>query len=686
LATGDTHNLNIQQALLAQWESAITTQIQTHQLLSLPEQLILREQANTHGMSVGDGRVALAQLNLTPGCLAQNARKIWTVLQTAEALQLDLAVFSELSLMGYSPKDMILRFPFLANESLKWLDVLAQKTGQTHALVGFAEPNTTGTGKPYFNSVALIGQGKVQQIFRKTLLPSYNEFEDTRQFESWQYGTPVSTTWQENEKNTRVSSPVFELYGRRYGVLICEDMWQGHSPFKMPLYPSNPMDVVLSHHPDILVNCSASPSRQGKAEKRHRLCQFIAQQTGKPLLYVNQVGTLDEIAFDGASSVYTDTGECLVKAQSFQEDCRIIETDRLKCWHLHRQPTPVQPDSSLETSSSSSFLALGRADLPRAYAALLQGIRDYFKKTGFQRAVLGLSGGLDSSVTAVLLVDALGAENVAGFSMPSDLTPTQNRLDAQQLATHLGIHFCEVSIVDSLTIAHQNLASVCQAMDTCWPLRDAASNATENIQAITRATLLRQIGNTYKALPIATSDKSEFYLGYATVNGDMSGALAPLGDLCKTRVRELAKWLNQNRSSPDAIPEAVMSKPSGADLKRDVHTGKLVTAEDELMPYLFADEIIWRIEVLHQSYQEMLETPFWFEQENLVSNAKKEEWLQRFFKRMGASVFKWFVAPPVLMMDQGGSLAKSDYHHLITSQNIEWKGHSIEEMQAFINS
>ncbi|HEY9744931.1 MAG TPA: NAD(+) synthase, partial [Oculatellaceae cyanobacterium] len=208
---------------------------------------------------------------------------------------------------------------------------------------------------------------------------------------------------------------------------------------------------------------------------------------------------------------------------------------------------------------------------------------------------------------------------------------------------------------------------------------------------ISRATLLRQLGNEFRALPVATSDKSELYLGYATVNGDMSGALAPLGDLPKTKVRALAQWLNHHRpphvkTPRDVIPAAVIQRPSGADLKRDPKTGKLVTAEDELMPYEFADEVIWRIEALRQSFEEMLKAPFQYEERYVLSPEKKAEWLQKFYNRMARAVFKWFVAPPILITEGNGSIAKTDYHHPIVAGKICWTGHTDAEIAGCLDS
>jgi NAD+ synthase/NAD+ synthase (glutamine-hydrolysing) len=275
--------------------------------------------------------------------------------------------------------------------------------------------------------------------------------------------------------------------------------------------------------------------------------------------------------------------------------------------------------------------------------------------------------------------------------MPSRLTPKENKTDAQILADNLGIQLIEIPIADISEAFAVGLDASRPALTPTWGQTGITSNALENVQAISRATILRQLGNEFHALPIATSDKSELYLGYATVNGDMSGALAPIGDLPKTKVRALARWLNENRPETvktprGVLPESVITKPSGADLKQDPKTGRLVTAEDELMPYEFADEVIWRIEALRQSHDEMLAVRFQYEANYPLSAEQKAEWLNKFFRRMAKAVFKWFVSPPILMMEGNGSIAKTDYHHPVVAGRICWAGHSEVEIALLLDN
>lgn len=681
------------QSALPQWETNLSQALQTGNAVT-DETLLtaIREQLGPRGQ----GHMALGQINTTPGDLEGNARKIMAYLATAEALGLDLIAFPELALMGYPPRDVIVRHPFLVQENLKWLESIAQRTDKTYALVGFVEPRYDAKpatlfpsdqepqfGKAYYNAMAVLGEGKIQAIVRKCLIPNYAEFEDYRQFEfsPCSGAQPVNSPDGSEEQDGRL----IEIHGHQYGLSICEDLWNDADFFERPLYPKDPIAELAANRPEALINISSSPTRSRKEQMKHNLFSHVTHKYGIPLVYANQVGTVDEVSFDGASRLYNGQGELVARGQTFQEQFLIMNPLR---GIGSIAPLPAGLEQTL--SAPKTFNAYDTSDLGRTYESLLQGIRDYFRKTGFQRAMLGLSGGLDSSVTVVLLADALGPENVLGISMPSEITPEYNRTDAQLLADNLGITLIEVPIGGITQSFAQSLGVIPAQLQTHWGTPDPRSNALDNVQAISRATILRQLGNEYRAFPVATSDKSEFYLGYATVNGDMSGALAPLGDVPKTKVRALARWLNENRPShvktpQNVLPEAIITRPSGADLKVDPATGQLVTAEQELMPYEFADEIIWRIEALHQSQAEMRNERFQYEMNYLLEPTQKEKWLAEFFSRMARAVFKWFVAPPILMVEGNGSIAKSDYHHPIVANRIRWAGHSPEEIQIILS-
>ncbi len=633
----------------------------------------------------GQGNVVMAQINPTPGDLAGNASKILAYIQTAEAIGADLILFPELSLMGYPIRDVIARHPFLVQENLKWLRALAKRTGETIALVGFVEPRDQGetpwAGKPFYNSVAVLQHGQIRGIVRKSLLPDYHEFEEYRTFEFspapgvFPPETLGASDWQ--PKGTGLPLTVGDI---RYGISICEDLWGDPEFFLHPAYRQDPLAKwIRQQQPDVLINLSASPSRSRKEQLKHHLLSFLAKKYQVPLVYVNQCGSIDEMNFDGASRLYDETGALIARAAAFEERFVLINPPRKEG---AIEPLPVGLEATL--SAQKIFDAYDTSDLGRTYQALVQGIRDYFVKNGFQRAVLGLSGGLDSSVVVTLLTDALGADQVLGVSMPSQITPTENREDIELLAKHLGILLVETPIEAIVEALNQAVDKTRTGIESRWGQALSGSNAADNAQAITRATILRQLGNDYRALPIATSDKSEFYLGYATVNGDMSGALAPIGDLPKTKVRALAHWLNEHRVVKNAIPERIITRPSGADLRRDVKTGQLITAEQDLMPYEFADEVIWRIEALQQGLSEMLEEQFQYERMHPVAPAQKAEWLCKFFDRMQKSVFKWFIAPPILMVEGNGSIAKTDYHHPISSR-VCWQGHTTEAIAQILD-
>jgi NAD+ synthase (glutamine-hydrolysing) len=628
----------------------------------------------------GSGNVALAQMNPTPGDLAGNARKILHTCHLAEALEVDMVIFPELALMGYPIRDVITRHPFLVDENLKWLQMLARRIGQTRAVVGFVEPRYTAIGdkargKPFFNSLAILGDGLIEGIVRKSLLPTYCEFEDDRTFERSPYSgwqdprTLASASWGFDADDPHVADGLpHTVWGRRYGFSICEDTWGDEDFFVRPLYTTDPMARLAAHQPDVFINISASPSRSRKEQMKQQMLSHAARKYGVPLVYVNQVGAVDECSFEGASRVYDGDGELLARAAAFEEQLLIVN------------PHAAQASSASliwpvldATQAEKRFNPQDTADLPRMIASITQGIADYFAKTGFQRAVLGLSGGLDSSVAAVLLAHALGPENVLGVSMPAALTHPNSRNDARLLAEQLGIQFIDVPITPMVTAFEVQLGAAEQAFNA-WGDPSAQSFASDNMQAMSRATLLRLLGNEYRALPIATSDKSELYLGYATVNGDMSGALSPLGDVPKTKVRLLARHFAEQYP----VLAAVVEKPSGAELALNPETGQPLTAEEALMPYEFADEIIWRIETLQQSKAEMMDACFYWEQSLPLSKTQKQTWLDRFYQRMAGAVFKWWVAPPMIIVEGNGSIAKSDYHHPITAGRIQWQGHSLE--------
>jgi NAD+ synthetase len=324
-------------------------------------------------------------------------------------------------------------------------------------------------------------------------------------------------------------------------------------------------------------------------------------------------------------------------------------------------------------------------DLERTYKTIVQGIRDYFNKTGFKRAVLGLSGGLDSTVCAVLLADALGKENVFGVSMPSKITTDTSKSDAEQLAKNLGIGFAVAPIKDMVETTSSGLDELFNKVEDSWNCRYKQSYTLDNIQARSRAVILWGISNEFEScLPIATSDKSEAYMGYATINGDMSGGFAPIADVKKTKLFALARWLNKNREEKDVIPESVILKRPGAELAIDPNTGKPLCAEDALMPYEFMDEVIWRIENKKEHYNDLINAEFLYEKMHELPREQKALWLDKFYRRMASAMYKWSIMAPSVSVDKR-YIGSSEYRQPITSSHLDYKGKSEEEIARCLN-
>lgn len=623
--------------------------------------------------------IIMAQLNPLPGCVEQNALKVMANIKKAQDLNADLIIFPELTLMGYPIMDTIDRHPVIVQENLKWLQEIAKLTGNTHAIIGFVEPrNGQITGKRYYNSVAVLGEGTIKGVVRKSLLPTYSEFNDYRYFEpSPVVGVQSGEFIGNFGKGQIVSSGgLIEINGLKYAIVICEDGWNDKDFFTNPLYELDPVNELVKSNPDIIINCSASPTRSRKEQLRHNIFSFTAKKYNLPVIFVNQVGAIDDISFDGSSRVYNAKGELIARAKSFEEDfskVNIIKNEGII--------EPLTKGLERTLTEQKVFSLDYEPDLERTYKTIIQGIRDYFKKNSLKRAVLGLSGGLDSSVSAVLLADALGPENVFGVSMPSVLTSKESHNDAKELAENLGINFAVAPIKEMVNTLNEQLNPLFERVFKDWgDCRYSESYVQDNVQARSRATLLWGLANEFCAtIPIATSDKSELYMGYATINGDMSGGFAPIADVPKTKLFALARWLNENREVKNAVPEAVIIKPPGAELAINPETGETLKAEEALMPYEFLDEVIWRIENKHESYQDMINSTFLYETKNKVTPQTKKEWLDKFYKRMAGALYKWSILPPSVIVE-GRSINKSDYRQPITSCKIDYKGQDVNEI------
>ena len=574
--------------------------------------------------------IGIAQINTISGALEYNAKKIAKYIKFATDIGLECVVFPELSLMGYPFEDTVGRYPFLAQECYKWLEGLAKLTVNTIALIGFAEPASDGM---YKNSVAVIQNGKIQGFVRK--------------------------------------SSSMSKYGSR--DVLCQtscDEYFDNNDYVISVGGDYLVDNNLKYNnAKLFINCSALPFNYNMDILKRDLQSSVSKKIGLPSVFVNQVGANDCTIFDGISSVFNYKGELVARAKAYEEQFMIVDP-----YNNIGKIYPLPKGFELSLSDIKSFSLDYDYDLERVYKALVLGVKDYFKKCGLKRAVLGLSGGLDSSVCAVILADALGKENVYGISMPSHITSSESKSDAEQLANNLGIHFAEAPIRDMIDTTTDSFNKLFEKVEISWNDRYTKSFTPDNIQARSRAAFLWGVSNEFPScIPIATSDKSEAYMGYATINGDMSGGFAPIADITKTKLFALARWLNRHRLEKNVIPESVINKRPGAELAIDPKTGKALKAEDALMPYEFLDEIIWRIENSHETYQDMLNSQFIYEKQNSISKEQKIEWLDKFFNRMSKALYKWSIMPPYVMVEPH-SINHIDYTQPITSCRINYKG------------
>ncbi len=478
-------------------------------------------------------KVALAQINTTVGDLAGNEAKILDAYQRGVDAGAEIVVMPELTTTGYPPRDLLLKKEFVA-QNLAVLQRLAAVTGRTALLVGYVGENKILPGRSLTNEVALLQNGKIVATRIKTLLPTYDVFDEDRYFEPALMNLPV------------------DFAGGKLGLTVCEDIWNDEDFWPERRYQNNPPMELITAGAKILFNVSASPWSLGKEKVRYEMLSSLARKGKTPIVFCNAIGGNDELVFDGNSMVFNSAGQLVAQANLFAEDFVVADTNS----------TDV-----VEFRSSS--------DPEKIHDALVLGLRDYLHKCGFKSAVIGLSGGIDSAVVAVLAAEALGKENVRGVSLPSEFSSQHSLEDARVLAENVGIQYDVIPIQTMFAATKQELKSV---------FADRAEDTTEeNIQARLRGVLLMAMSNKFGSLLLTTGNKSELGVGYCTLYGDMCGGLAVISDVPKTMVYQLAKWINRER---EIIPDSTITKPPSAELRPDQ------CDQDSLPPYEILDAIL----------------------------------------------------------------------------------------------
>ncbi len=527
-------------------------------------------------------RVGLAQINPTVGDLAGNVAKIKEFIDRARELEVDLVAFPELAVTGYPPEDLVLKPSFVQGNLEALREVAAYSWGIT-AVVGFVDSDSD-----IHNAAAVVHDGRIVDVYHKIYLPNYGVFDEDRYFRPGN------------------SFPVYRINGVQVGVNICEDIW----------YPVGPMTAQAQAGAEVIININGSPYHVGKGRHRERMLATRAADETIIICYVNMVGGQDELVFDGASAVFGPGGELVARAPQFEETLLVADLDvggvfRRRLHDPRRRkesllfPTPqdrVRRVEVTETPPSPKHHRVeaqvaGLLEYPaEVYRALVLGVRDYVRKTGFKKVVIGLSGGIDSSLTAVIAVDALGPENVIGVSMPSRYSSEASIRDAQKLADNLGIRLLIIPIEPAFrAFLEEVFAEVFAGTEP--------NVAEENIQARIRGIILMGLSNKFGWLVLTTGNKSELATGYATLYGDMAGGFAVLKDVFKTMVYDLARYRN-GLAGFDLIPESVLGKEPSAELRpgqRDV---------DTLPPYEILDPILKAYVEEDRSFQDIVEMGF----------------------------------------------------------------------------
>jgi NAD+ synthase (glutamine-hydrolysing) len=476
-------------------------------------------------------KIGFAQLNPTVGDLRGNFQKIVQSYERLSAAGAELVITPELAITGYPPQDLVFKSRFVP-ETLEILEELHRRIGKSALLVGFVDRNER-RGRPFHNAAALLVGGQPIRKAHKSLLPTYDVFDEDRYFQPAEKVEP------------------FDLNGKKIGVTICEDIWTEHY-LPRPLYDCEPTRSLIEQGAQIIVNLSASPFTLHKPSVRYEMVATLARTYKRPIFYCNAVGGNDQLIFDGNSIAVNPSGGLIAQLPAFREHEQVVDTESTTSLEFREESTPQQ-----------------------LFPALSLGLRDYLRKCGFKSAVLGLSGGIDSAVVAAIAADALGPENVVGVSMPSQYSSRGSIDDSKKLAEKLGIKLLHMPIAETFAIFKSQFKEIFSGLPE--------NETEENMQPRLRAMTLMALSNKFGHLVLSTGNKSELSVGYCTIYGDMAGGLAVISDVPKTAIYELARWINREK---EIIPRSTIDKPPSAELKPNQKD------QDTLPPYEILDEIL----------------------------------------------------------------------------------------------
>jgi NAD+ synthetase len=481
-------------------------------------------------------RIAIAQINPVIGDFSHNAGKISSFCQDAQSRGCDLVVFSEMALTGYPPRDLLHQPDFVSAQT-DCLDALVKNIRGIGVICGAVVPNDLEEGNPLFNSAVLFENGRTLHRVFKRLLPAYDVFDESRYFEA----------------GTRF--PVYSYKGSSVGLTVCEDIWNDKEIFKRRIYHVDPVSRLSGKGAELIINISASPYTVGKQAVREKLLSKLSGNYRVNLVYANQVGGNDSVLFDGASMAFDTAGKMIARAADFREDLVVVDFDG----------DPPRGD----------IHPVCESDTESIYRALVMGTRDYVQKCGFSKAVIGLSGGIDSALTACVAVEALGNRNVSTVFMPSQYTSPENFEDTRKLAENLSVRYTVIPIDD---IFRAFIPCISPQFDPADP-----GVTEQNIQARIRGTILMGLSNKYDCLVLSTGNKSELAVGYCTLYGDMNGGLSVISDVPKTVVYHISQYINRGS---ELIPRRIIEKVPSAELRPDQ------TDQDDLPPYDVLDAIL----------------------------------------------------------------------------------------------